>query len=126
VLSGDDFGRRPDDHPRRDAIHGVRVPGSPDAEDASFLDADVGFNDAPVVDDDGVCYDEIEGCVRRGRLCHAIADRLSAAERRLIAEHVEVSFDQGVQTRIGKADAVAGGWAVEVGVAFAGDAVTHG
>ncbi len=41
----------PIDHARRHALHEVGVAGLADAGDAAVADADVGLDDAPVVDD---------------------------------------------------------------------------
>jgi hypothetical protein len=75
ALAGDRLGAGTDEdvHPRL----GVRVAGLADAGDAPVLDADVGLDDAPVVQDQGVGDDQIRhlgagagtGPCRRGSPC---------------------------------------------------------
>ena len=57
ALARDDLGARADDDV--DAGLDVRVAGLADAGDAAVLDADVGLDDAPGVDDDGVRDDGV-------------------------------------------------------------------
>ena len=52
AVAGQDLGRRPDHQRRIDAVHRVGVAGLADADDAAVADADVGLDDAPVVEDD--------------------------------------------------------------------------
>ena len=51
------------DHAGRDAGHHVRIAGLADSDDAVAANADVGFEDAGVVDDNGVGDDEVERAV---------------------------------------------------------------
>ena len=51
AVAGEDLGRRADDERRVDAVHRVGVAGLADADDAPVADADVGLDDAPVVED---------------------------------------------------------------------------
>ena len=57
ALAGDDFGARAD-HDVDARLH-IRVAGLADGRDAPVLDADVGFDDAPVIDDERVGDDQI-------------------------------------------------------------------
>ena len=50
-LPREDLGRRADHQRRVDAVHRVGVAGLADADDAPVADADVGLDDAPVVED---------------------------------------------------------------------------
>ena len=52
ALAGDHFGARTDDDV--DAGLDVRIARLADGDDQAVLQADVGFDDAPVVEDDGV------------------------------------------------------------------------
>jgi hypothetical protein len=83
AFAGDDLGARADDdvHAR---LH-VGVAGLADGGDAAALDADVGLDDAPVVDDQGVGDDHVVRFVLARAvddlaLAHAVADGLAAAE----------------------------------------------
>ena len=62
------------------------IAGFADADDPAVLDADVGFDDAPVVQDQGVRDHDVDAV--RGialALAHAVADHLAAAELDLVA-----------------------------------------
>jgi hypothetical protein len=92
----------------------ARVAGVADADDAAVLDAEVGFDDAELrIEDQGVGDDEVEavGVEGGGRLAHAVADDLAAAELDLVAVAAalgdEVALDLDEQLGVGEADAVA-------------------
>ena len=55
--------------------------------DAAVLDADVGLDDAPVIDDQRIGDDECRRLSRGGALAlaHAVADHLAAAELHFLA-----------------------------------------
>src|SRR5690606_30835939 len=74
TFAGDDLGARADDD-----LHaglGVGVAGLADGGDAAVLQADVGLDDAPVVDDERVGEHRVHGTLRARslRLRHAVAD----------------------------------------------------
>ena len=88
ALGGDDLGARADDdvHAR---LH-VRVAGLADGRDALAAQADVGLDDAPVVDDQRIGDDAVHRVARAGAvdalaLAHAVADGLAAAELDFLA-----------------------------------------
>ncbi len=65
---------------------GVRVAGFADGGDAAFLDAHVGFDNAPPVEDEGVGDDGVHHFVVAAlALAHAIADDFAAAEFYFVA-----------------------------------------
>ena len=66
AFAGDDLGARADDDV--DAGLGVGVAGLADGRDAAALEADVGLDDAPVVDDQRVGDDAVAGLVLAGPL----------------------------------------------------------
>ncbi len=118
-FSGDHFRARADDHSGCHAVHDVRIAGLADSRDASVADSDVGFVDSAVVHDHRIGDHQIESAVRRGGrrgLAHAVANHFAAAEFRFFAGSGQVLFNFDEQFRVGQADAIAGGWAVEVGV----------
>ena len=129
ALARDDLGARADDdvHAR---LH-VGVAGLADGHDAAGLDADVGLDDAPVVEDEGVGQHTV-ACVTGGgpvgalALAHAVADGLATAELDLFAVAAgpqgQVVFDLDDQLRVGQAQAVAGGGAEHFGIGASGDA----
>ena len=105
-------------------------PAFPIPSDAAVFDADVGLHDAPVIENHGVGYDEIQ---RAGfcfadcgaALAHAVANYLSAAERDLVAVMGEVFFDFDDEIGVGESNAVAFGGTVEIGVGAAGNLEGH-
>ena len=126
ALAGDGFGRRSDDDV--DAGLDVGIAGLADAGDLAVLDADVGLDDAPVVDDQRIGDDRVDGAfaARELRLAHAVADDLAATEFHLLAIGGEVPLHLDDEVGIGKADLVAGGRAEHVGIGLAGNPVGHG
>ena len=125
ALAGDRLGAGADDDV--DVRLDVRVAGLADAGDLAVLDADVGLDDAPVVDDQRVGDDGVDGAVGAGHLAlaHAVADHLAAAELHLLAVGGEVLLDLDDEIGIGEADLVAGGRPEHLGVGGAGNAVGH-
>ena len=70
----------------------VGIAGLADGGDAAALDADVGLDDAPVVEDQRVGDDGIDRALPVGdlALAHAVADHLAAAELHLLAVGGEI------------------------------------
>src|SRR3990167_11429224 len=120
AFAGDHFGGTADgDGAGRVA---VRVPRFAARGDASAFQADVGFNNAPGVDDQRVGdyrVDHVGGA--QLTLAHAVADDLAAAELHLVAVGGEVLFDLDPQVGIGQTHLVADGGAEHVGVGLAGN-----
>src|ERR1700730_9477847 len=85
IFSGDGLGPGPD----HDVDPGldVGVAGLANAADATVADADIGLDDAPMVEDHGVGDDGIDGTLgaRSLPLPHAVADDFAAAELHLLA-----------------------------------------
>ena len=125
VLAGDRLGAGPDHDvdPRLD----VGVAGLADTADAAVADADIGLDDAPMIEDHGIGDDGVDGTVGSGRLPlpHAVADHLAAAELDLLAIDRAVAFDLDHQLGIGEAQPVAGGRAEHRGIGGAADRARH-
>ena len=121
-------GFRAGTHHDRHPLLGVGVAGFADAHDPAVLEADIGFDDAPPVEDQGIGDHRVDGTLSsRGLgLAHAVANPLAAAELHLIAVDGEVLLDFQDQIGVGEANPVAGGGSVGLGVGLAGDAVGHG
>ena len=121
ALAGNNLGAGADDD--GDAGLHVGVAGLPDGVDAAVEDCDVGLDNAPVVDDQGIGDDGVDGALglRRLRLAHAVTDHLAAAEFYFFAIGRVVVLDLGEQVGIGEPHAVAGGRAVHVGIGAAGE-----
>ena len=85
--------------------------------------ADVGLHDAPVVDDDGVGDDGVDGAARARHLAlaHAVADHLAAAEFHLLAISGEILLDLDEKLGVGEPHPVALGRAEHVGIGGAGE-----
>ncbi|MNC34889.1 hypothetical protein D3C75_833470 [compost metagenome] len=120
AFASDDFGAgaNGDGHVR---LH-VRIARLADAGDPSVLEADVSFDDAPVIDDQ---------CVGNHRVDHfggeqlalalAVADDFAAAEFHFFAVGGEVLFHFDPQLGVGQAHLVADGGTEHVGVGLTGN-----
>src|ERR1700730_1495058 len=108
ALTGDDFCAGPDHD--IDARLDVGIAGLADTGDAPVVDADIGFDDGPMVEDHGVGDDRIDGALGPALLAlpHAVADHLAAAELDLLAVDRAVALDLDDELGIGKAQPVAG------------------
>jgi len=120
AFAADDLGARANDD-----VHArlrVGVARLAHGGDAVALEANIGFDDAPMVDDERIGQHAVHRTfgVRSLRLRHAITDRLAAAELDLFAvatcQQGEVFFDLDEQGRIGQANPVAHGGAEHFGV----------
>ena len=89
----------------------VRVAGLADAADAAVADADIGFDDTPMVDNDRVGDDGINRTFGTGRLAlpHAVADDLAAAELDFLAVDRAIAFDLDDELGIGQPQPIPGG-----------------
>ena len=121
AFAGDHLGAGPDDD--GDAGLDVRIARLADRRDQPVLQADVRFDDPPMIEDDGVGDDGVDGaaCVGRLRLPHAVADHLATAELHLFAVSCEILLDLDDEFRVGEADPVAGRRAEHLGVMRAGE-----
>jgi hypothetical protein len=101
-----------------DAGLDVGIAGLADGGDHAFLDRDVGFHDAPVVDDQRVGDDGIGRAllVSDLGLPHAVADHLAATELHLLAVNGEILFHLDDEIGIGEPHLVAGGGPEHVGI----------
>ena len=115
-FARDDLGARPDDD--GDARLDVRIAGLADRGDVAVLQADVGFHDAPVIEDQRVGDDGVDRALLVGdlRLPHAVADHLAAAEFHLLAVGGEILFDLDDEIGVGQPHAIAGGRPEHVGI----------
>src|SRR5580704_10787373 len=125
ALSGDRFGPRPDYDV--DAGLDVGVAGFADPADAAVADADIGFDDAPIVEDHGIGDDRVDGAVGAGRLPlpHAVADDLAPAEFDLLAIDRAVALDLDKEFGVGESQPIAGCRPEHRGIGFARDGRRH-
>ncbi len=125
ALARDDFGAGADDD--GDARLNVRVAGLADAGDATVLQSDVGFDDAPMIEDQRVSDDGVDRALLVGqlRLAHAVADHLAAAELHLLAVNSEILFDFNDEIGIGQPHTVADSRSVHIDVGAALDLERH-
>src|SRR5439155_17921904 len=106
AFSGDDLGARADRD--GDGRLDVRVARLADLPDAPGLDADIGLDDPPVIDDERVGHHRV-GDIFGGALAlaHAVADHLAAAELHLLAVCGEIFLDLDPDLGVGDPHAVA-------------------
>ena len=73
-----------------------------DTADPAVADADIGFDDAPMVEDHGIGDDRVDRTIGAARLPlpHSVAEDLAAAEFDLLAMDRAVTFDLDDQIRI--------------------------
>ncbi|MCY1548702.1 hypothetical protein D9M68_848270 [compost metagenome] len=120
AFAGDDFGSGAD----RDGHVGldIRVAGFADGGDAAILQADIGLDDAPVIDDQRVGDQRVDYILGAElALAHAITDDFAATEFHFLAVAGEVFLHLDPQLGVGQAHLVADGRAEHVGVGLAGD-----
>src|SRR5262249_4002439 len=125
ALAGDDFGAWADDN--IDPGLDIGVAGLADAANAAVANADIGFDDAPVIEDDGVRNNGID-CSFGARalpLPHAVADDLAAAELDLLPVDRAVVFDLDDQLGVGEPDAIPFRRAKHRGIGAAADSARH-
>lgn len=126
-VAGDDLGLGADDQCGVDPVHGVGVAGLADAADPAVADAEVGLDDAPVVEDDDPGDHGVGSALGPGGagLPHGFADHLAAAEDGLVAgppgAAAEVLLDLDEEVGVGEPDPVTCGRPEEVGVHLAGE-----
>ncbi len=96
----------------------VGIAGLADGRDAVALEADIGLHDAPVVEDQRIGDDGVDGTLPVGdlALAHAVADHLAAAELHLLAVGAEILLHLDDDVGVGEPHAVAGGGAEHVGI----------
>ena len=101
------------------------LPALPIAAMRPSLQADIGFDDAPMIDDQRIGDDRVDRAfgARDLALAHAVADHLAAAEFHLLAIDGEVLLDLDEEVGVGKPHAVAGGRAVHLGIGASGRCV---
>ena len=108
AFAGNDLGPRAD----HDVDPGldVGVAGLADAADAAVADADVGLDDAPVVEDHRVGDDGVDRTLGTARLAlpHAVADHLAAAELDLLAIDRAVALDLDDELGVGEPQPIPG------------------
>src|SRR5271156_4332012 len=98
IFSGDHFGGGANDQIGINPRHRVWISGFADFHDAAVFDADVGFHDAPVIEDYSVGNDEVQRAVfafsgGARALAHAVANYFAAAESDLVAVVRVIFFD---------------------------------
>ncbi|MNN44437.1 hypothetical protein D3C81_1587280 [compost metagenome] len=121
ALGRDHFGAGA--HRYVDARLHIRVAGLADHRDSPVLDADVGLDDTPVVDDQGVGQHQVHRF--RGQhlaLPHAVADDLATAKLHLFAVDGVVLLHLYPQRCVGQPHTVAHGGPEHVGIGLAGNA----
>ncbi len=108
ALAGDRLGAGADHDV--DARLDIGVAGLADAADPAVADADIGLDDAPMVEDHGVGDDRVDRALGAAALAlpHAVADHLAAAELDLLAIDRAVALDLDDEFGVGEPQPVAG------------------
>ena len=121
ALARDHLGAGADDD--GDAGLDVGIAGLADRMNEPVLQAHVGLHDPPMVEDERVGDDGVDGAsgARGLRLAHAVADHLAAAELHLLAVGGEILLDLDEEVGVGEPDPVARGRAEHVGIGRAGE-----
>ena len=116
AFARDHLGAGPDDD--GDVGLDIGIAGLADAGDAVALEADVGLDDPPMVEDERVGDDGIDRALPIGdlALAHAVADHLAAAELDLFAVGAEILLHLDDDVGVGQPYAVAGGGPEHLGV----------
>ena len=110
-VAGDDLGGRADDQVGVDAVHGVGVAGLAERDDPAVADADVGLDDAPVVEDDRAGDDRVRRALGAGGPATGPSTRGSPCRRRRRPRRrrrAAVLLDLDQQVGVGEPDPVAG------------------
>ena len=96
--------------------------------DAAVADADIGLDDAPMVEDHRVGDDRVDGALGAARLAlpHAVADHLAAAELDLLAIDRAVALDLDDELGVGEPHPVADGRAEHRGIGGARNVIAIG
>ena len=94
------------------------LPALPIAAMRPSLSPDIGFHDAPVIEDQRVGYDGIDGTLFVGDLAlpHAVADDFAAAELYFLAVGGEILLHLDNEVGVGQPHAIAGRWAKHSGI----------
>ena len=120
AFTGDHFGAGADGD--GDVGLDIRVAGLADGMDAPVLEAHIGLDDAPVIDDQRVGDQRVHHLgSKQLALAHAVTDHLAAAELHFFAIGGEVVLDFDPQLGVGQANLVTDGRAEHVGVGLTGD-----
>ena len=116
AFARDHLGAGPDDD--GDVGLDVGIAGLADGGDAVALQADIGFDDAPVIEDQRVGDDGVDRALPVGDLAlpHAVADHLAAAELDLLAVTAEILLHLDDDVGVGEPHPVAGGRTEHLGV----------
>ena len=94
------------------------LPALPMRGDAAVLEADIGLDDAPVIEDERVGDDGVDGALGAAllALAHAVANHLAAAELHLLAIDRAILLDLDEELGIGEPHPVADGRTEHVGI----------
>ena len=125
TLSSNGFGARSDGD--RHLITDVGIACFANGANAPIFEANIGFDDAPPIKDQGIGDHRIDGTIGAAglALAHAVTDDFAAAELHLIAIDRVVLFDFEDQFGIGEPQSVTGGGAVSFGVGTTINPVRH-
>ena len=113
AFGGDDLGARADDNV--DTRLHVRIAGLADVADTAIADADIGLDDAPVIEDHGVGDYRIDRARLRGWLCDwPMPSRITLPPPNFTSSPYDgaILFDTDEEFRVSQPDAVPDGGTV--------------
>src|SRR6266852_5568843 len=125
TFTGDHLGSRTDNNV--DVRLDVRIAGFAYGGNTSFLNADVGLHNSPVIENQGVSDDGINRALaaRTLRLAHAVANDFPTSELHLLAVHSEILLHLDDKIGICKAHLVTNGWAKHLRIGGTAHCVRH-
>src|ERR1700688_3459810 len=130
IFSGDHFGGCSYHQVRINSLHGVGISGFADLNDSPVLDADITFDDSPMIEDHRVGDDQIQRASSRfadrgAALAHAVANHFAPAAGYVIAvaRIFFLDFDDQVGTR--EPNSITCGRAIQVCVHSARNREAH-
>ena len=128
AFSGQNLRSGANDQFGRNALHQQGVTSFADAANPAVFHADVGFDNAPVVNHGRIGNHQIRRALGRGldgRLPHPVANDLAAAELHLIPRPGVILLDFNQQVGIGQPDPVANGRPEHFGIPAVFNRLTH-
>ena len=112
ALAGQNLRSGANDQFGRDTLHQEGIAGLADAANPAVFHSNVGFYNAPVVNHGRIGNHQVRRALGRGldgRLPHAVANDLAAAELHLISQMGMILLDFNYQIGVGQPDPVANG-----------------
>lgn len=123
LFSRNDICVRTNNHVGINTLHDIRITCLANTYNDSVLDTNVGLEDTSVVNNQGVCQNQVQAINvgAAGSLTHAVANTLTTSERTLVAVVREVLLDLDPEIGCAQADEITSGRAKHGDVSLALD-----